>query len=172
MKHYENAINGLAPGMNLDARKGTIPRVESNLSRTGPLIIGEVLPENGNVQRAETKDIPTIHGFGDVTFYTLNLILDVRSPGRIQLKDTEGNNLTSCSEILARNKQLVNEYNSQKEDENQGTIVGYDLADNDELEYNGIQEVYEEIFGHDVGKKPTKVAVAKLLNRLDIKREL
>src|SRR5215467_14390587 len=115
MKHYENVINGLAPGMNLDARKGTIPRVESNLSRIGPLIIGEILPENGNVQRAETKDITTIHGFGDVT-YTLNLILDARSPGRIQLKDTEGNSLTSCSEILA-------------EDENQH-IVGYDLADN------------------------------------------
>jgi hypothetical protein len=39
-KNIENEINGfetspsLAPGMNLDARKGTIPRVESNVSQT------------------------------------------------------------------------------------------------------------------------------------------
>lgn len=176
----ENTINGfetsptLTPGMNLDARKGTIPRVESDVSQTGPVSCDKVSTKNEKVQQSEIKDVITIEGFGDMTFYTVGLVLDARKAGRAQLKDTKGNNLTSCTEILGRNKHYMEEYNLRDDEidrtKSQGGILGYDLTEIEELEYNGIQEISEEIFGSDVEKRPTKKEVAKLLNQLDIKR--
>jgi hypothetical protein len=172
----ENAINGFetipttTPGMNLDAPKGTIPRVELENSLEKRLRMTDgYLKKNEKQQQTETNKTATVvKGFGGMTFYTLGIIFSAEKTGRkILMRDTEGNELTEATEICRRNRHLVEQYYKHDEDNK----IGYNHDDvcYEDTDYEGGQEYgnLEDISSYDVKNKPDKVKIAKLLKEAE-----
>jgi hypothetical protein len=76
----------------------------------------------------------------------------------VRLNDARNNKLTSAEEIYKRNMHLVEEYDTNKQDDisgtnNQSGIFGYDLADCDELAHDDLRQVPQETFGYDIEQR-------------------